>query len=604
MFDFATASTSDTRRDALELLLDRLYLRALEGDLRPYDGSRKGLAELLVANEPWMRVQLATTAHLGSLKSLSLSASRWDYAHLCTGLLLEIKEEFPGLGLGTVSLNDKHRCTGLELAQSWVLLTNIGHLFGTFATERALLFELKRAPALEKVFLESVPESLQAHVASTLATADIHAFFYALAARRICAIQTPDLRLKAEAALLKFFERRAAGGTDAISWAFRAARQLAYNRMHLYLRAGTSLDTVHSSRSIGDLLPYKHIGFDREIHSADSSLKKLLDGLDVHHAETFFTSEPAAALVLAHLRDFREWWAHRRVSSANVLETIDSLHGAGPGDWKDAAQQKLHHLVRLRVPGTVSWHEEVARWRAASAWVHADFLVSPLSNSTSMVCDVYTRHPVPDPATLASVAQRLASHSQQSWLRSAPDETDRRLWRTAGVFGCRVLELAMRPRVQPLLLPESLHSGHAGYAILASGNSHEALSRADTMLQCFADPTRPRQREFKATIEFLRPILARETAPWLLFAGEVRLVDGGERATPLGELDGAACIFRQDAVTWFFLEHKQSSGGGQGQLHNRLSQCFVPESEQEPAASSSGKLSARRMRWAGERRVA
>src|SRR4051812_43715724 len=92
--------------------------------------------------------QLESTRHFGMLaESLepAQAATRADYVTRHAFLLARVKQVVPGVGLGSHNLFPPKReerddwspvrnWTGLQVCQSWSVLLNAGHLWGTFAT--------------------------------------------------------------------------------------------------------------------------------------------------------------------------------------------------------------------------------------------------------------------------------------------------------------------------------------------------------------------------------------------------------------------------------------------------------------------------------------
>lgn len=607
LVDFATAGDRRSeRRKALERILDRLYYRSLVGDISDAEVDLKGIVPKMLAANKWLPEQLRSVPHLGALGKLSYSGSRWQYVLLANRVLFQLKQTYPGLQLGSFRLpapeSPRTKLSGLELAQLWVLLTNAGHLFGTFATERALLYELKRDQNLERRFLSEIAEPIRVHSEAILRRGQIHEFFYALSALRTTRMMhsNPYYSTAIEALRL-FFEAREAARDESAMWAFRTARQVAYNRMHLYLRAGVSLDAVHGGDALDDLLPYREIGYDPDIYDEDSSLRKALATVDTYQLELFFTGARAARIVLSHLASFRAWWRIQHVRPESLTKHIDALYRV-PFDWPVRQFGALRHFVRLRVPGApATWREEVEAWQAERVWDDGAFLVSPVRDQESLVCDVYHNVDGPDARLLVATASQLARHTVGSWKTDSPGPAERRLWRSAAVFGCRVLQLILRPELRPIVLPASTDGSHATYAIVARGDwRDQALQRMGAIGSSIDDDGDTRARELEATADALGDLVEKYgDAPWLVFLGELKILEGNkeESWTTVGEIDGAIVFFLRDGLDFFFIEHKKTRGGGRSQLESTLERCFVPAAQPVAVQCSRGKISGRQIMW-------
>jgi len=307
----------------LESVLDLLYNKSLIGDLKDREGDFVGELRTLLDREPWIRLQLERTHHLGALKDLSLPGTRWQYVVLSCSLLLKLKQEYPGLRLKKAKTPSRPPASGLEVVQAWTLLTNLGHLFGTFATERGVFYALRRDDALRAQFLLAIVEELREHSRDILTQGEVRDFYYALAAFRVSRrLAVGDDRVVAIDMLREFFRERSWKIESSRMWCFRAARQLAYNRMHMYLRAGHAIDAVHSDARVGDLLPYNDFAFEARSSQVSSRLKQMLDAIDSYHLESFFTGPPAAAAVLAHQQALDRWWSSRDVGTEGCRQRV------------------------------------------------------------------------------------------------------------------------------------------------------------------------------------------------------------------------------------------------------------------------------------------
>lgn len=120
-------------------------------------------AELFRAMELLGEVdRLKRLDHLGLIRVAYGGAHhpRWEYV-VTTLNLIEHCRDAPethlrtGVRLGT----GREVSSAEELLRCWALLLNIGHLAGTFSTERALMFELWRNRRLRDEFLELLQQA-------------------------------------------------------------------------------------------------------------------------------------------------------------------------------------------------------------------------------------------------------------------------------------------------------------------------------------------------------------------------------------------------------------------------------------------------------------
>ncbi|MBX3223370.1 MAG: hypothetical protein KF795_22855 [Labilithrix sp.] len=564
LLEYANADP-DTRRRALRRVVRHLYRKALEGDVKGWRTSTKGFAAELLDGAPWLSTQLGSTPHLGALEDASANISRLDYSLLINHVLLAMKKELAGYGIGASipelrKLPSGREMSRLAVAQSWSFLLNAGHLFGTFATERGLFFELVRDGYVD-VFLSEIVDRLRPHAAAIIDARGLNQFHYALACWRVSRAPMSDaLRADCVVLLEEFFRCRALADAPAHYWAFRAARQLAYNRLHLYMGIGHPVEAVSDDAVVRALSPWGSLGYESSLVEESSPLSSLLDDLDRYQSDNHFASAETASIVLAHVRAFREWWKSNR---SDLPTAVDGLFGKPPPDWPVYEREELTHFSRVHLLGEPpAWLEEVRRWKDESsvsdAWASAFFLVSPRARR-GLVCDLYLRRTsVPAAAFLHQVALRVAAHCEASWT-SSPDAERREVWRSVAAFGLRAFSELASDNCQAVMRPAAidLHgsTGHVGYAVL-SKPAASALGRARELVDQMSDPIR--QRELRATIRVVEETArSRPDDPLLLFLGSTYLVERKRQQKNLAEFDGAWCFFGKDKTSWFLLEHKK-----------------------------------------------
>lgn len=556
------------RRHALHRIVRHLYLRAFQGDALGWRSSTKGFARELLDSEPWLEQQLRYTPHFGALRQSGDEANRFDYAMLMNAHLLRFKQEFAGYGLGAKNapeclLPSGGKLTLLEVAQAWSLLTNAGHLFGTFATERALLFELLSSPSELHELIECIAPPLQPHAQRLLRSGRLTHTYYALACWRISRLPMSE---KSRGDCIHLLQAFLDYGTHERHpphyWAFRAARQLAYHRMHLYLGVGHPVDAVHDDSSIRALSPWSSLGFEPQLVGESSLLAKMLNHVDAYQSENHFGGTFAAAEVLCHVRSFRRWWKNH---GQDLPKAVDALFGRGPSDWHAVSKQELTHFCRVKMPDAPgSWHGEVDRWlndNAAGAWTEANFLVTP-QYEPGFICDMYVREGTkPRPLALLQASKQLARHCENSWTKK-PDLSSRELWRSIGAFGLQGLALITNAGVRPILRPEHLRdemdsSGHVAYALLTSESS-TGIAHAQSLVARLENEDH--RRELHATLRAAEATAKLHTGnPMLLFLGSVLLVEANQSQVERAEFDGVWCFFGSTFVTWYVLEHKRST---------------------------------------------
>lgn len=611
LLEYANAD-QEARHRALKRVIEHLRRRAIEGDAKEWGIATKGYAKDLLASQAWLRLQLETTPHFGAVRLTRTSASRLDYALLINDHLLKFKEEFAGYGFGCTALTlpSGRRITGLELAQTWSLVSNAGHLFGTFATERGLLYELFREPALFALFGEGIRQEIREPATAVVKARRVTDFYYALAAWRISRVGMGDDARRDLLAVWKvFLAERSAPKASVHMWAFRSARRLAYNQMHLYLGIGPPIDIVGSDDTVRALSPWNELNYESSMVRESSLLGTLLEASDAFQWEHHFAGPAVASDVLAHVRAFRAWW---KTARDDFPAAIDSLFGSAPSGWRQIDAASLEHFARLKVPRpSQEWLHEIQDWLADDdAWMNSNFLVAPRAIALTapgagfatpgLLVDIYSRAGEPvAPEFLRATAVRLAEHCERSWDGSATADC-RELWRSIAVFGLRALSLLTLDSVRPLLKPAEINNadddgdvGRVGYALVA--DSGKGLAHARALSARFANEIR--RREFEATLAVAEETAAHhEDAPFLLLLGTTHLVDAKNAQTQRAEFDGVWAFFAGDAVHWYLLEHKKRVSPS-GDLDAKLKLVTRPHTLYTPMADHQGHVALATVRY-------
>lgn len=137
-------------------------LGELKADL--YDNSSKAY-NLLRKNGHIDR--LKDIDQLGVIRNVYEGAhhSRWEYVMMQLGVLHRLNttdvdlgfKPSKGTGLGSNLSIGNNKPTYLEIIQMWILLLNMGHLPGTFSSEKALIKCVKEDAKLQKTLCDSLP---------------------------------------------------------------------------------------------------------------------------------------------------------------------------------------------------------------------------------------------------------------------------------------------------------------------------------------------------------------------------------------------------------------------------------------------------------------
>jgi hypothetical protein len=109
---------------------------------------------------------LKINPQLGTIRMAHEGAhhTRWEYVLVQLYIITKLSEKSQLIEnkLEGLSNNDpiigNHRMSGADLLQSWVILLNIGHLYGTFANERGFLYQLSEDKVLRNCLLSGLPK--------------------------------------------------------------------------------------------------------------------------------------------------------------------------------------------------------------------------------------------------------------------------------------------------------------------------------------------------------------------------------------------------------------------------------------------------------------
>lgn len=520
----------------------------------------KGFARQLLESNREISAHAEAVPHLGALAPLApLPATRFDYARLLLRVLLELKEQQPGLGLATSNFGISHGArslSGLEIAQSWALLGSYGHLFGTFSTERGLLFALDADPNAEHRFLTQIAPEVRTAAEGVVRARDLYRMFYVLAAWRVSRWGGSPMRQTCLALLEKLLASPSELPWRRLAWAFRRARQLSYSRLHTMLGVPFASTSVPVERAVRELRPLPQIGFIDEAEEVPGAVLGLVEALDRFYGEEFFTSPSASASVLAHLREFKRWWTAR---ASIPLEDRIQLLMSKPADWPSAPFAHGEHFVRLEVPdGGAGWTNEVRRWMDAPAhvWQHANFLITPsrAQRHECSVIDVYTSG-APTPAVVERVASLLAERNEGTWLAPTPAATSKRLWRSVSAFGLSLFQLLLNDGLLAHLEPVAAQDG-IGLALLSRTVVSGCGRLADFTRRVEDDGRRRELDALRQTALTFNP-----QGVWFAFLGRLRILDRTS-GRAVQELDGAFASIGDARVEWHFIEHKDGDAGG------------------------------------------
>lgn len=566
--DLVSQEGQDARLRNLQKVTWRTLEKVLATEVDSARTQAVGVVAELLASSEFESFKLDAVPHLGALQSLAIvRRTRLEYVLLLIEKLHRIKRCHPQLGLGSgsgVDVNGRE-LSRLELGQAWALIANGGHLFGTFATEGALLTALHRETKLKDELLDGVDGSLRARCAELIDEGRMHRAFYVFAAWRVSRWEAGPMRTLAVEALKAYFERR--DGHERLRWAYKRARQLAYDRIHYYSGLGglsSALVRTNVESIVESLLERNGLEF-HEHSSEGNRLVALLDAHDTYQQWAFFTSPSAVHLIRAHRSEFDRWWQARRVQERQRMNQLLPALFVRPPDWPALTEPAMMRFIRLELPGDErKWISESRRWEGCVGSNGSEWraFVSPSPGSKELFCDIYDDGSL-DSRCVHRIARNLAASCRE--LSEPGGSEARMLWRSTARFGARVLEVVLKPQFEVQLASVAAKDDRVGYGVLA-----DTPTEASRRLMEFLRHTSSleRKRELRAVSDHLAAQITDRRlsdGPLLVFLAAVKIVETATQSVHR-ELDGLWAEILDDGVRWHVLEHKSGRGSGYGQL--------------------------------------
>lgn len=567
-----------------------------------------GFPKSLVQTHPWIRTHLTQLPHLGLLEVPQGIAprSRWDYCLEQCRQLSIIKETKPGLGLSNAGRKLSREgsiksMTALEVMQTWVILTNLGHLFGTFATERALMFSLIHSnPELCRELVDDIPSELRGSADEIVRRQAMYQFYTVLAYWRIGQDSySEEERTQCLGCMKLLSNPRPTSQILTLRSIFRFVRRLSYLKMHVELGVTSLLDKhLFSDRVIDYVIEHEEIHYDSEVQK-ETPTERLLEAIDQYQYETYFAGEQTAAIVLEHLREFKQWWSQQEQEGVHLKDRITALYQK-PFNWPDLkVPQKLNFFVRLELPrqkaGLVTSIEHW--WQGGDPWGVSNFYISQSPASPHLFIDVFIAKGM-KPKTATHIAQRLVEEQIRGGLESHEKLT---LERSISQFAISLLGEILQDKYLLRLRRVMSIDGNPMLAVLKSLSSVEELCQEFNTLRAQIDDEQ-RADEIAGITEYLQVALSKlEIKPdtlFFAFLGSTSLIEervGGEgkfagKRKMLGEqeVDGLIAILSKTEITWHVLEVKGRKKNHPALQMNRIRNFFTHSNADISTISRNG----------------
>lgn len=415
----------------LKAILNYLFNRRVKTS---FDSKFVGVPAVILRACEAQITDLSQIPHFGVLRTPELfHHSRLDYLYLQSKIALEIKQKHLGLGLGSRLTKNKGLKygnkfpTGLEIIQLWILAQNIGRLFGTYSTERALLFKLLDDEERRKEFVQAIPGRSREKAKNQIEGGYLFRFPMILGLYFLNGIQSELRELIAEAVNVYLSPHKSQTIKQLVS-IYRTTRLVASLHLHALAGYDTPNSLLDLASIISDLYPADGIIYP-EHSEIETPTKNVLKVLTDYHYRRYFTSPETAGQILQHLHEFSDWWEKKNSEKSELSKCLQILRKK-PTDWP-TKQKKAFSVfyTRVELPRTrKQWVRTVHEWRAANTWSpETDFLTSFRRGQQEISVDVYVSKNSP-PSIDCSIFQQLSALCENSW--QTKNKKNRLLWRS------------------------------------------------------------------------------------------------------------------------------------------------------------------------------
>jgi len=533
-----------------------------------------------------VKYQLAHTHHFGILQNAlnsDSSLTREKYVLKHCALLFKLKNDVPYLGLGSKngfkSVKD-FQClkewNGVETCQSWAVLLNAGHLFGTFATERALLFHMDRNLDDREQFIKqsigfdrSHGNKLRGRFERAINEAQLMRFHYLLSLWRLRTngvSQLNDQERKKAQLLIKAFLDPPSEGVRRWQDVYRRTRRLTYLEIHgllkdkQFITANANLDGL----DLKALFPVD------SLPNADWSSQcrwQAIDAIERDHTTHLFGTSEAASAVLSHIEHFKPWFKEQQNSGADFTTILDNLFGK-PSDWREPVPTPYRSFISLQVPVKWDWLTETRLWmrdeHQENPWGDSNFLLTPDPGSGPLVVELYSGK---DGLSISALRQSVVQLGR-AFVGSLNIEERHLLWMSSARLIARAFKACLKDSFDIQIQPVHGSDGHIGYASIS--DSYE-LARGFVKGFLVACQDEGRENELRQLLSII-DTMNLWRAPAMIMLARTIVVDGCNQQKT--DIDGLCGFFQDDVLHWVVVECKEGSGGAQ-QLRKNLNPCLT-----------------------------
>lgn len=332
--------------------------------------------------------------HLGVIRDVFEGAhhSRWEYIVLIMRLI-EVAKKVKELHLTTsTTIMSDGAATPIvkaELLKCWALLSNIGHLPGTFACEHALLALVKRNPPLRNEILRRLSDSsVEKHVRGIFRRESLYRFHHVLAFLKLKRWSSKKVPLVLYTEILKAFCLPPSEEIHRVSLIYNDIRRLAFMILDShYVASIVEIDLRDIMNDPDNIRPF--------LLREDNPSRKLARDIEEHLFSTIYTAPPVAQRVNVVTRSCSEPMIRSYSQGLNALLGDVSRNQFKQSLAMPSAPRQLVRLpYRAEDPFTDLLLPECRPIRERRTWerklgADAQVLVWPLRDSHQKNIDIF-----------------------------------------------------------------------------------------------------------------------------------------------------------------------------------------------------------------------
>jgi hypothetical protein len=521
--------------------------------------------------------------HFGVLdENLSIKgATKYTYSLLEFKNSVIFKTYNPGMGLGSHAkvktifnqteeiTHNNTKISILEAIQCYCIILNLGHLFGTFATERGLLYYDKKTNASITEQIRSKIQPLLSNETNQLIdkitiSSDLFQIHSVLGFYRISLLDQTEIK-NICFKIINFMNADSESSHKAL-WSFRRVRQVSYHELHSIIFADGSLNMTDYNNLIKSLRQDPNIGYN-PMDDNNNTTQKMMKYMDEYQNITHFSSAASAQTVLEHINKYRKWWYNKK-SFRNI--ELSDLPFIKPFDWPSTIEKSKNnyvHLLRLEIFTQNNWIEEQINWTYDHGiWENINFMMTPFPRSTSTqnmsIIDLYKKSTTSNLEInfIHFITQKLHISNKIAIEQNDPkNQNNRKTWRSISRFFIKILEeVFLKENYTCYIEPNQCDNDHVAYATII--NNSQLKSEIQLL-----DWLPIHRKEELEPIEQIESEI-KQNSYSIIILGELKIITKTNQT--IGELDMAIINISNDEINLIIGETKigKKVGTGSGQI--------------------------------------